>query len=192
MKNPLLRIAHAPSALGLLMSLTLIALPLDARADEDTALEVNLPRIEAAVEIDGTLDEAVWTQAAVVDGFYQYLPVDGRPAEDSTTVLIWYSPTAIHFGIRAYATHGEVRATLADRDKIEGDDYIQILLDTFHDQRQAYVIGVNPLGAQADGILRDAARRAGMMGDGGGGAYSIDLRPRLRLPVERAGDRVWL
>ena len=65
------------------------------------------------------------------------------------------SPTAIHFGIRAYETHDQVRATLADRDKISGDDYIQIVLDTYNDRRQAFMIGVNPLGQQADGMLRD-------------------------------------
>ena len=147
-----------------------------ALAHDARPAEVPLPRVEADVEIDGVLDEPVWAQAVALNGFSQYLPVDGRPAEDSTVVLVWYSPTAIHFGIRAYETHAEVRATLADRDKIEGDDYIQLLLDTFNDQRQAFVFGINPLGVQADGILRDAARRAGMMG-ATDGAYAIDLSP---------------
>jgi len=141
--------------------------------------EVRLPRFESDILLDGALDEPVWAQAVVLRGFSQYLPVDGRTADDSTVVLIWYSPTAIHFGIRAYEIHSEVRATLADRDKIGGDDSIQILLDTFNDQRQAFIIGVNPLGVQADGILRDAARRAGMSSgnEGSQGAYAIDLSP---------------
>lgn len=138
--------------------------------------DVRLPRVEADVQIDGVLDEPVWAQAVALNGFSQYLPVDGQLADDSTVVLVWYSPTAIHFGIRAYEGHAEVRATLADRDKIAGDDYIQLLLDTFNDQRQAFVFGINPLGVQADGILRDAARRAGMMGTTGG-AYAVDLSP---------------
>ena len=54
------------------------------------------------MEIDGVLDESVWDRAIVLDGFSQYLPVDGRPAEDSTRVLVWYSPTHIYFGIRAF------------------------------------------------------------------------------------------
>ena len=148
-----------------------------ALAHDAPPVEVRLPRLEAAVEIDGLLDEPVWADAVAINGFSQYLPVDGRPADDSTVVLVWYSPMAIHFGIRAYETHAEVRATLADRDKIEGDDYIQLLLDTFNDQRQAFVFGINPLGVQADGILRDAARRAGMMEVGSEGAYEIDLSP---------------
>ncbi len=160
-----------------MMTAVVLSVPTVTLALETSPLEVDLPRLEAAVTIDGILDDPVWNDAVVIDRFWQYLPVDGRPADDSTVVLVWYSPTAIHFGIRAYEAHGEVRATLADRDKIQGDDNIQLLLDTFHDQRQAYVIGVNPLGVQADGILRDAARQAGMMQVGNDGAYEIDLSP---------------
>ena len=75
------------------------------------------------------------------------------PAADSTEVLVWYSPTAIHFGIRACEAHGAVHATLADRDRIGADDYVQILLGTFDDGRQATVFAVNPFGVQSDGAL---------------------------------------
>lgn len=118
-------------------------------------LDVQIPRREAPVTVDGTLDEAVWGEAALLTGFSQFSPSDGRPADDSTQVLVWYSPTAIHFGIRAYEAHGAVRATLADRDKIAADDNIQILLSTFNDGRQALVFGVNPLGVQSDGTLNE-------------------------------------
>ncbi|MBA3553242.1 MAG: carbohydrate binding family 9 domain-containing protein [Gemmatimonadales bacterium] len=116
-------------------------------------LDVRPPRVEAEVEVDGALDEAAWTGAALLTGFSQFSPADGVPAVDSTEVLIWYSPTAIHFGIRAYEAHGAVHATLADRDRIGSDDHIQILLSTFNDGRQATVFAVNPLGVQSDGAL---------------------------------------
>src|SRR5512143_4099577 len=99
---------------------------------------------DSAVVVDGRLDEPVWARAARLRGFSQYLPNDDRPADDSTTVLVWYAPQALYFGIRAYQDSALVRATLADRDKIAGDDYVQILLDTFNDHRQALVFGVNP------------------------------------------------
>lgn len=140
---------------------------------------VAVPRLDTAtITIDGRLDEAVWAHAAVLRAFSEYLPNDNRPADDSTTVLVWYSPTALYFGIRAYQDSASVRATLADRDKIAGDDYVQILLDTFDDHRQALVFGVNPLGAQADGTLLDAARQvATTLSAASSGAYAIDLSP---------------
>ena len=62
-----------------------------------------IPRVEnAEVHIDGRLDEPVWAQATRLTGFWQYQPVDGRPAEEETEVLVWYAPDAIHFGIIAH------------------------------------------------------------------------------------------
>src|SRR5712671_3966542 len=128
-------------------------------------IEVQLPRIDdAAMRLDGVLDEPVWQRAALLKGFTQYRPVDSRPAEDSTEVLAFYAPDAIYFGIRAFEAHGNVvRATMADRDNIDADDKIQILLDTFNDRRRALLFAVNPLGAQEDGV-----RSEGLAGAAGG------------------------
>jgi Domain of unknown function (DUF5916) len=158
-------------------SLALTAVALAQGTPPGTAVAV--PRIaDASVTVDGRLDEPVWARAAVLRDFSQYLPNDNRPAEDSTVVLVWYAPDAIYFGVRAYQDSTSVRATLADRDKITGDDYVEILLDTFNDRRQALVFGVNPLGAQADGALVDAARTiASTLSAVSTGAYTLDLSP---------------
>ena len=141
---------------------TLLAALLVANAGTDPSavyhgrsgkLDVRVPRIESAVAVDGRLDEPVWDSAAMLTGFSQFSPSDGVPAADSTEVLVWYSPGAIHFGIRAFEAHGAVHARLADRDRIDADDHIQILLSTFDDGRQAMVFAVNPLGVQSDGAL---------------------------------------
>lgn len=126
----------------------------NGRANE---VRVRPPRLDDdATKVDGVLDEPQWSRAALLTGFSQFAPVDGVPAEDSTEVLVWYSPTAIHFGIRAFEPHGAPRATLADRDKIDADDNVQLLLGTFNDGRQATVFAVNPLGVQADGTITEA------------------------------------
>ena len=130
----------------------------------ENQLHVEPPRIDAAaatVTIDGILDEPVWQQAVRLTGFSQYAPVDGRAAEDATEVFVFYSPTAIYFGIKAHAAPGSVHATLANRDRIDADDAIQIFLNPFKDGRQALVFGVNPLGIQADGALVEGSGNRG-------------------------------
>src|SRR3982074_1695485 len=119
----------------------------------ENQLNVPIPRIAADVTVDGNIDEQEGQQAALLTGFSEFSPHDGIAAADSTQVLVWYSPTAVYFGIRAFEPHGAVHATLADRDKIASDDNVQILLATFHHHRQAYVFGVNPLGVQMDGTI---------------------------------------
>jgi hypothetical protein len=136
-------------------------------------LRVRPPRLEeGGVVVDGRLDEPQWARAALLTGFSQFSPNDGAAAVDSTEVLVWYSPTAIHFGIRAFERHGQARATLAERDKIGGDDNIQILLGTFNDGRQATVFAVNPFGIQADGTITESnqSRSSGF----GGGTLARD------------------
>ncbi len=139
-------------------------------------LKVRPLRIDTEVVIDGKLDEAVWSQAARITDFSQFSPQDGIAATDSTEVLIWYSPTAIHFGIRAYEAHGAVHATHADRDKIFTDDNVQILLGTFNDRRQAFVFGVNPFGVQMDGALIESGQS---LTNGWNGAVSARAQPDL-------------
>lgn len=134
----------------------------------DGQIVVRTPRMDGRPVVDGLLDEPQWAQAAVLRGFSQYTPLDGRPAEDSTVAYVWYGRDAIYFGIRAYAPAGAVHATLADRDKIENDDNVQVILDTFNDNRRAFVFAVNPLGVQADGV-RSEGRGPGGGGRGGGG-----------------------
>jgi hypothetical protein len=146
----------------------------DGRARQ---LRVRIPRFEETAQVDGVLDEAVWARAARLTGFSQYQPVDSRPAEEPTDVFVWFGPTAIYFGIRAYEPHGDVvRATRADRDNIGSDDQVQILLDTYNDRRRAFLFGVNPFGVQQDGIRSDQfSGGAGGAFQGGGGFGQMNI-----------------
>ncbi len=151
-----------------LLALLLPSDPAKTYNGREGRLDVAPPRIHAEIVVDGRLDEPAWSQAAHLTGFSLYAPVDGRPAPDSTEVLVWYSAKAIHFGIRAFAEPGSVRASLGDRDKSYSDDYIGIFLATLGDGRQATVFAVNPLGVQGDGIVVEGAQSSG---GGFGGAY---------------------
>ena len=119
------------------------------------------------------LDEAPWQRAARLSGFWEYQPADGRPAGEETEVRVWYSANAIYFGIIAHdAQPGAIRATVADRDNIQGDDNVRIYLDTFNDHRRAYFFGVNPLGAQEDGVRAEGGSSPGNITGG-----TTDLNP---------------
>ncbi len=48
-----------------------------------------------------------------------------------------------------------IRARYRDRDRMFGDDFVGVTLDTFNDERRAYEFMVNPLGVQGDGITND-------------------------------------
>ncbi|HTI38269.1 MAG TPA: DUF5916 domain-containing protein [Vicinamibacterales bacterium] len=140
-------------------------------------LRVEVPRIDATIVVDGNLSEDAWQQAAHLAGFSEYMPDDGRAATDTTEILVWYSSTAIHFGIRAHAAPGSVRATLGNRDRIGNDDYVLLYLSTFNDRQQASVFGVNPLGVQMDGAVIEGNAQGGHFNGIASGAPPLDLSP---------------
>ncbi|MCU0634735.1 MAG: carbohydrate binding family 9 domain-containing protein [Gemmatimonadaceae bacterium] len=173
----------------LFLALTLLAPPLLALPPAATyhgrqgGMKVATPRLDAPTTVDGRLDEPVWQQAALLTGFSQFFPADGLAADDSTDVLVWYSSTALHVGIRAHAPPGTVRATLADRDRITQDDNVQLFLGTYNDSRQAMVFSVNPFGIQSDGVIIETGA---VQGGGFGGTT-----PRAREAVDLSPDYVW-
>ncbi|MDH5642897.1 MAG: carbohydrate binding family 9 domain-containing protein [Gemmatimonadota bacterium] len=157
----------------------------------DGELEVRVPRVSnVEIRIDGRLDEEIWRNAAVITGFTQYEPVEGIPATENTEVYVVYSSDAIYFGIRAFDSEPDlILARLGERDRsVFGDDWVRIMLDTFNDQRQAYVFYVNPLGIQTDGLwIEGMQQRMGM-----GGGVSIDFNPDFIWESDgRVDDQGW-
>lgn len=140
-----------PLIYGLSLQLQAATPPVFHARDGHAEVRLSTAQADSLVTVDGRLDEPIWHSAALLTGFSLYQPVDGRPSPDSTEVRVWYSPTAMHFGIRAFEPHGAVRATLAERDRVGSDDNIEIHLDTFSERRRAFVFIVNPFGIQADG-----------------------------------------
>jgi hypothetical protein len=168
---------HLALVMALIPDSTLVY---DGRAKR---IHVDVPRIDAVATIDGNLDEPVWNQAARLTGFSQYQPVDGRPADEPTEVLVWYAADAIYFGIKAREIHGNVvRATHANRDNIDSEDQIQILLDTDNSRQIAFLFGVNPYGVQQDGT------RSSTFAGGAGGPSATGGGFRTINPLEGSVD----
>ncbi len=141
-------------------------------------LTVRMHRSDANVAIDGTMTDPVWAQASLLTGFSEYQPVDGLAAEDSTEVLVWYSTKAIYFGVRAFEIHGAAHATLANRDKIDGDDNVQLIISPFLHSHQALVFAVNPYGVQEDGTITEGVQTSRGFGVANvTGPDSTDLSP---------------
>ena len=128
---------------------------------------------EAVIDIDGEIGEAAWANAPVLTGFTQFDPVEGVPATQRTEARVLLTGEAIYFAVTAWDdVEGGIRATLGDRDSFaRSDDYVRFILDTFDDRRRGYVVMVNPLGVQQDGLW---------VVDGGlgrGGGPPIDWNP---------------
>jgi hypothetical protein len=112
-------------------------------------------RIERAPKLDGTLSDPLWQSAKVVTDFRQREPSEGGAATEKTEVHILYTRHAVYFGIHCFDSEpSKIVATELRRDVSQDlDDHFEILIDSNHDRRDAYVFEVNPLGTQMDGLI---------------------------------------
>src|SRR5947209_1530887 len=123
--------------------------------DESVRIAAEATYIDHAPRLDGTLDDPLWQSAKVLTDFRQREPNEGEPATEKTEVHILYTRSAVYFGIHCYdAEPSRIVATELRRDVSQDlDDHFEILIDSNHDRRGAYVFGINPLGTQIDGIV---------------------------------------
>ncbi|MBC7898785.1 MAG: carbohydrate binding family 9 domain-containing protein [Saprospiraceae bacterium] len=115
--------------------------------------------------IDGRPAEEAWKTATVFKDFYQTSPGDNIAPSKPTEVMVMYDEMHLYVAFKCWDEKDKIRATVAKRDNIFGEDNVRMWLDTFDDQRRAYVLGFNPLGIQADGIYTE----------GQGSDFSVDI-----------------
>ncbi len=140
-----------------------IDVPLSKYVRKD--IPANIPRFETAPVIDGVLSDGVWQSSAVFGDFLQTQPGDNVAPTHPTEFLMGYDSKNLYVAFKVIQDRDKVRATMSRRDNIFNDDYVLMYIDTFNDQRQAYVVFFNPLGIQADGTYTE----------GRGEDYSVDL-----------------
>jgi hypothetical protein len=110
--------------------------------------------ITGSIDIDGSLSEAAWSSAPKIGDLVQRQPDTGKPPSERTEVTLLRDDDNLYIGVYAYdAEPGRVVGTQMLRDgSLNADDRIEILLDTFRDQRSAFYFATNPAGALVDGL----------------------------------------
>lgn len=130
--------------------------------------EVHGIRTETPMEVDGLLDEPIWTSAPEASGFIQFEPDLGNPASERTIVKVLFDGQYIYFGFWCYDSEPEkIVGRITRRDtELRSDDSVYVLLDTFHDRRTCYYISTNLLGTQWDGRITENGRTNDATWDG--------------------------
>src|SRR5262245_3593610 len=118
---------------------------------------LGLNRFTTAPVIDGKLDEAVWDQGNLLKDFIQLEPENGQPATQKTEARVGYDSENLYFGVRCFDTEPQkILASGMSLDvDLSNDDSITVILDTFHDLRNAFQFAVNSAGAKTDALVRN-------------------------------------
>jgi hypothetical protein len=152
------------------------------------APSVTIPRVTRAPKLDdfeNMTAAGAATELRHIDGFIQRTPSDGQPATERTEGYFGYDQSNLYIVMVCWDSKHGVRADLTRREPstpFDSDDYVEVTLDTFQDQRHAFVFDVNPRGVQADALHTE-----GQEPD-----YSWDTLWYSRAKITPQGFVIWM
>jgi len=152
----MLRVPILPAAALLFGSFAMWPLSGEAGQIDATTARVDhtLPAVRATgpIRIDGVLDEPDWVRAPMAHGFIQSDPREGEPATEDTDVRVLYDADNLYVGVFAHDREPRNILTSELRKDFnrESGDAFEIILDTFHDERNGYMFATNAHGAKWD------------------------------------------
>jgi len=108
-------------------------------------------RTDAAIAVDGRLDEAPWQGQPTFELAYETWPSENVKPQVETRFWMTYDAEKLYVAVEALDPQpGAIRARLSDRDSAFQDDFVGVVLDTFNDENRAFEFFINPLGVQMD------------------------------------------
>jgi hypothetical protein len=186
------------------VGLYLAAVPISASANDSNGSGTVenpylVPGTGSEIVVDARLIEEAWGNALVIELDYEVSPGENVPPPVRTEVLLTYNTSTLYVAFRCYDPDpSAIRAHLSDRDRIDGDDWVGVILDTFNDERRSFDLMVNPLGVQSDFIESETGggswdgiwNSAGQITDWG---YVVEMAiPFNQLRFQRSGKtQVW-
>jgi hypothetical protein len=154
-------------------------LPIDVSAQTPEAVEINYDtaraerrlkaiRTQVPITLDGRLDEAGWVDAPMASRFVQNDPREGEPATFDTEVRLLYDDRALYIGVFAKDPDpAQIIVNELRKDFNTGNaDGFQVVIDTFHDERNGYQFAINPMGAKWDAQMSNEGRDTNSNWDG--------------------------
>jgi hypothetical protein len=119
-----------------------------------TPRSAEVASITVPITVDGTLDEDVWMSTPTIGDLVQRQPEPGATPTERTEVRLLRDQDNLYIGVLAFDSEPDrVLGTQMARDGgLGSDDRVEILLDTFRDQRSAFYFATNPSGALVDGL----------------------------------------
>ncbi|MFP6814504.1 MAG: DUF5916 domain-containing protein [Pseudomonadales bacterium] len=118
---------------------------------------ISMPRVpdsELGIRIDGDLDDAAWSQAAVVTDFRVIDPDTMAEPRYPTKLMLIYSERGIYAGYDAVQPPETVVLVLSPEDTgTRFGDFVGLVLDTSGDGKYGYWVSLSSSGVKTDGTL---------------------------------------
>ncbi|HYG16448.1 MAG TPA: DUF5916 domain-containing protein, partial [Bacteroidia bacterium] len=136
--------------------LVCIAMPVMAQ-NSDTGRTYYIRKAIDLIAVDGELTEETWKRADRSGLFWQQYPYDTAEALGSTEIMMAYDDRNVYVAAICYDTFpGDFIISSLKRDfAYPNNDIFNIYLDPFNDKINGFCFGVNPYGAQREGLVQN-------------------------------------
>ena len=103
------------------------------------------------IDVNGRLDETVWSRAVWISDFIQREPIEGSRPTVRTEIAFAYDETTLYVAGRMYDPDpSRIRANLARRDDNGGSDRIQVSIDSYQNRQTFYTFTVTAAGGRME------------------------------------------
>jgi hypothetical protein len=122
--------------------------------------EAFVRQVTGRIDIDGYLHEPEWNEIPSILNLTQVEPRPGDDPTESTQVWLAYTSEALYIAVRCNDSDpNRIVTTDMRRDAILLDnDNIELIIDTYKDNRNAYFFSTNAAGAMVDGRITENQR----------------------------------
>lgn len=113
------------------------------------------------IVIDGVADEPIWQESMAAKDFYQYFPSDTSLSTGKTEVYVAYDDKNIYILAKCHdGRDGKYQTSSLRRDYRGGaNDGISFLIDTYQDNTNAFIFGINPFGVLREGLIANGGQQ---------------------------------
>ncbi|WP_444996973.1 DUF5916 domain-containing protein [Aliikangiella sp. IMCC44359] len=140
----------------ILINLVIFSANAQNQVSERVKLDHQLPFIDSSIQVDASLDEAVWQHALKIELKYETMPRENIAPPVKTEVFLFENGQKLFVAFKAYDDDPTaIKNFLTDRDNIWDTDFVGIKFDTFGEARKAFQFFTNAAGVQADAIQED-------------------------------------
>jgi hypothetical protein len=126
--------------------------------DEAGTPTIRAARIDERPVLDGRLDDEVYSRLTPISDFVQQEPEEGRPVTEKTHVWLLFDDENVYVAARCEDSQPErdvANEMRRDGQSTNDNESFAVVLDTFHDRRNAYLFQVTLAGGLFDAYITD-------------------------------------
>lgn len=136
----------------LILIVLLFILNLELRAQDSVQVKKSYVTAWAKTDIliDGKMDDTAWGQVSWAGDFVGHRPEFNVTPSEKTQFKILYDAKYLYVGVRAFDSDpSKIAQRMSRRDGFEGD-FVEINIDSYHDQRTAFSFTASVSGVKGD------------------------------------------